>query len=531
MLINAMNEEENVKTSIIQNVLLKPAQVAVKTHLLLLTVVTAVFFLLIGQHASANQISRSDVLPVTVNMGEEISFHSSNLNEQREFYLRLPNDYQQTKHDYPVIYLLDANNETLTYMKDLYFHSVLQIERLMEHGDIPQSIIVGIPFKSSQWFSNVIGNSAPFRDYLTDELAKYINDNYRTLNHNILIGQSYSAVFVINALPSSSDTFNAFIAIEPVLAAGRLEDSVANYQNISVKKGELQIIMGGGSLLDEAKVLTQQIVSSVDKGINVSLKSFANESHGSVYYPALNYGLRSHFTDYREPSEELLASANFGHQELKNYFAKRAAKYQVEVTDREFHSAIFSSLYHNLLAKKFEQAFALWPIWQSQNKVYNANRAISHFLRKNDRASAITLLQHLAKAMPTSVVALDRLASLYQQNKQPVQAKDYQQKTQQLLTQIFNKPVSNAQEVDLNLYGYSLLQQKRNQEALSVFKRISQANPESTNAYDSLADAYEATKNYQLAIETLESGIAVAVSQNASATTFQQKINRIKSLR
>jgi len=487
--------------------------------------------LLVSQFVFANDITSHDVPQVKVNLGKEISFYSENLKEKRAFFIRLPENYEKTKRNYPVIYLLDANNEILTYMKDLYFNSVTQIERLMQHGDIPESIIVGIPFKREQWFNNVSSNPYPFRNYLTKELSSYINDNYRTINNNILIGQSYSATFVINTLPKSSETFNSYIAVEPILPGNAYENAVKSYQDISINNSDLQIILGGEVFLPETEALRKQIILSAHKMVNVSIDVFPTEDHGSVYYPALNLGLRNHFADYRKPNKSQILNANFDHKTLLNHFEKRAKKYQVETSDKQFQQAVFSVIYHQLIAKKFDQAFALWPLWVSPNKVYNANRAISHFQRNNDSASVILLLKHLVIAMPNSVSALDRLATLYHQNKQLEQASKYRLKVENLLTDIFSKSVTPQQESSLNSYGYSLLSENRNHEAIAVFKRITQARVDSINAYDSLADAYSAAKNNPEAIKALEKAIVLAKDkENVSTASFQQRLNQLKQI-
>jgi tetratricopeptide (TPR) repeat protein len=184
------------------------------------------------------------------------------------------------------------------------------------------------------------------------------------------------------------------------------------------------------------------------------------------------------------------------------------------------------------MAKKFKQSFALWPVWKSHYKMYNANIITSNFLRNNDRAAAISFLKHVALAMPTSVRAVDRLATLHQQDQQLEQANKYRLKVQQRLSEIFSKAISAKQEDSLNRYGYSLLSEKRNQEAIVIFKRIVQAKPDSINAYDSLADAYESTKNYSEAIKTLEKTIAVANNKdNINTASFQQKLSRLKNIK
>lgn len=285
-------------------------------------------------------------------------------------------------------------------------------------------------------------------------------------------------------------------------------------------------------MLHEAIELSEQIKNSNTKGVNISVESFPLESHGSVYYPGLNSALRKHFKDYRQPDVAQILSPNFDHQALLNYFAKRAAKYQVESSKEQIQSAIFDAIFHSFKAKKFDQALALWPLWQSPYKMYNVNRLVSHFLRENDSASAITLLQKLQKLTklePASVVILDRLAGIYQQQQQDQQADNYRVKVQQLLTTIFSKSVSAQQEASLNQYAYSLLREQRNQEAISVFKRLTLANPLSINAFDSLAEAYETTNNYAEAIKAMEQTIVIVQSkEDIDAAPFQKILKRLK---
>jgi len=520
-----------VKILFTQPSLVKLTTVIAKTFTRLITGLALLPLLLISNFTFANDISRSVVPDIKVNLGEKIAFYSDNLKEQREFFIRLPEGYQENKRNYPVIYLLDANNETLTYMKDLYFHSVTQIERLMQQDDIPESIIVGIPFNKNQWFSNVSSNPEPFTNYLTKELSSYVNDNYRTANNNILIGQSYSALFVINALPKISDTFNSYAAIDPILANGELEKAITSYQNLPVSNSDLQIIMGGGVFQNEAKILQKKLVDLAGKAIKVTLDIFPKESHGSVYYPALNSSIRSHFKDYRKPNKEQILTANFNHQSLINYFNNRSEKYQVETSEKQFQFAVYDTIFHQVMAKKFEQAFALWPVWKSQYKMYNANIITNVFLGNNDNASAITFLKHVAIAMPTSVRAVDRLATLYQKDQQLEQASKSRLEVKQRLTDIFNKPISAKQEDSLNRYGYSLLNEKRNQEAITILKRITQAKPDSINAHDSLAEAYELVRDYPKAIIELEKTIAMANGKDdVSTASFEQRLSRLTNI-
>lgn len=53
--------------------------------------------------------------------------------------------------------------------------------------------------------------------------------------------------------------------------------------------------------------------------------------------------------------------------------------------------------------------------------------------------------------------------------------------------------LASANEAQLNAYGYQLLNQKRNSEALAIFVRNTKEHPDSWNAWDSLGEAYAAT--------------------------------------
>jgi CubicO group peptidase (beta-lactamase class C family) len=59
-------------------------------------------------------------------------------------------------------------------------------------------------------------------------------------------------------------------------------------------------------------------------------------------------------------------------------------------------------------------------------------------------------------------------------------------------------------EHDLNEYGFILMQQNKKTEAIEIFKLNIALNPDSANAYDSLAEAYQATGNKELAIKNFK---------------------------
>ncbi len=73
----------------------------------------------------------------------------------------------------------------------------------------------------------------------------------------------------------------------------------------------------------------------------------------------------------------------------------------------------------------------------------------------------------------------------------------------------------------LNQTGYQLLGEKKNAEAIAVFTLVTKDYPKSTNAYDSLADAYAAAGQAEPAIAASERELALA--QSDSSLTADQK--------
>jgi CubicO group peptidase (beta-lactamase class C family) len=79
-------------------------------------------------------------------------------------------------------------------------------------------------------------------------------------------------------------------------------------------------------------------------------------------------------------------------------------------------------------------------------------------------------------------------------------------------------------EMELNRLGYQLLGMKKISEAVEVFKLNVEAYPRSANVYDSLAEAYLASGNKELAVQNYKKSLELN-PQNANATEALKKLN------
>jgi dienelactone hydrolase len=81
-------------------------------------------------------------------------------------------------------------------------------------------------------------------------------------------------------------------------------------------------------------------------------------------------------------------------------------------------------------------------------------------------------------------------------------------------------------EQEMNLYGYQLLQEGSNADALIVMQLNADAYPTSANVFDSLSDAYLANGNQAEALRYAEKALAMLPTDTRSAPAFRDAIRQ-----
>lgn len=83
-------------------------------------------------------------------------------------------------------------------------------------------------------------------------------------------------------------------------------------------------------------------------------------------------------------------------------------------------------------------------------------------------------------------------------------------------------------ERSLNLMGYQLLGDKKNDEAIAVFKRNVELYPASANVYDSLGEGLEAAGKYEEADQNFHKAVEIATkTDDQNLPQFKQHIERV----
>lgn len=251
------------------------------------------------------------------------SLYSKTLNEQRQFWVKLPEGYRPgNKAKYPVVYLLDGVSlkNTLEIVYENYWGHYL-----------PNMILVGISNQKNRTrdlttseiesrrgaaFNNETGGADDFATFLNTELIPFIDANYKTSQYRTLIGHSYAGLFTINMLINHPELFTNYIAIDPSLdwdgqkllktAKAQLQSKNYNNKGLFMSLAAEQLHMFDSSItMDNVEADTSEFTlfarsiidfaktaeSNPQNGLRFSWKVYPEDLHGTVPLPSLRDGL------------------------------------------------------------------------------------------------------------------------------------------------------------------------------------------------------------------------------------------------
>ncbi|WP_338769727.1 alpha/beta hydrolase-fold protein [Bernardetia sp. ABR2-2B] len=226
--------------------------------------------------------------------------HSEPLQEDREFWVSLPMNYDSTQ-SYPVMYVLDAE-----WRFDLIRNVAYD---LSGNKKLPHHIIIGVPhidweYKRGQdltfsqsrieydgeavdstWYNE--GNSGKgesFYQYLKEELIKSVDENYATNGQNVLVGHSYGGYFGAYLLSQKQQPFSKMLVLDPSIWYSDGETIKLLEKNKDIKDSISVYIGYQPEPAFHAKKI-EELIELLKKESNISLSysKFENETHNSLY--------------------------------------------------------------------------------------------------------------------------------------------------------------------------------------------------------------------------------------------------------
>jgi hypothetical protein len=180
-----------------------------KTKLIVFVVV------LLSIHGTSFSQFNNDI-PIT----QITSYDSELYGESRKLYISLPMNYEFTKKNYPVLYVL--------FPESNYFRAKSAAWHVEGSNGIPEFIVVGIsnkdswnevfPFKLAQ--KPTSGGGDQFLKSIATEVIPFIESTYRADSLRILAGFSNSAMFACHVMVNEPDLFKSYILSSPMLGWG-----------------------------------------------------------------------------------------------------------------------------------------------------------------------------------------------------------------------------------------------------------------------------------------------------------------------
>jgi predicted alpha/beta superfamily hydrolase len=247
-------------------------------------------------------------------IGDKYSIQSEILSEKREYWISLPESYNdkfKSYKNYPLLILLDGY---------VHFKSASGAVQFMSTGntdkrEIPEMIVVAImnvdrkrdftPDKTITVRENNSGGGDNFLNFLESELIPKLDKEYRTTPYRILVGHSLGGLLTTHAYMKENTIFNSFISIDPSFGTWDEETMDGKIQNITEKTFKRSIYLatanwGKRNLRNRDRhIRFFEAVNGKCKGkFNGKIEYFENKNHSSVPLPAFYNGLSYIFQGY-----------------------------------------------------------------------------------------------------------------------------------------------------------------------------------------------------------------------------------------
>jgi predicted alpha/beta superfamily hydrolase len=292
-------------------------------------------------------------------IGQVDSVWSTTLDENRPYLVYTPPSYGDTTvapQRYPVLYLLDG---------DAHFHSVSGLIQILGTGVngtfvVPEMIVVAIPntdrmrdltpTHTEAGFDGIpapalasTGGMPDFLAFMTTELVPRVDSLYRTLPYRVFVGHSLGGITTLNALYTTSESFNAYVAIDPslwwddrvLLKKARDFFSTARLEGKALYVAQANTINAADTARNlhfESITHFDAVMRSYDRsGLRYGFRYYDQDSHGSVPLIAEYDALRFIFEGYSLPLIRIMDEPSH----VTSHFREVSARLGVELRPSE----------------------------------------------------------------------------------------------------------------------------------------------------------------------------------------------------
>lgn len=360
----------------------------------------------------------------SINKGEEVvtgktyTFMPEKLAGSWQVQVALPPSYEQTADTYPVVYALHGN---------FYFNfAVGGLQRLMEFGNIPEVIIVGISNESNGYFAFGSKGADQFLDFMEADIFPFVEGRYRTHHDRTIMGWHYTSGFIFHALSTRPHLFKYYIPASPYLGGYNINQinfnalaDMANEQPTLKKQLYFGVLNNERSVTEAAlgldSLLKEKAPSNLEWEFHLLEPDYDKFIEISVYR-LWQTGLKTVYAPYRAAQLEYQNLDEFkakgGLTAMRKHYAERAIRYGgaskppgLVALIRQAERADGFPLFEELMAA-YGNDFAQ----------VNTNRLMdfaSFYLKHGKAGKAIAIYENINRFYPNSVSVYSALAEAY----------------------------------------------------------------------------------------------------------------------
>jgi len=232
---------------------------------------------------------------------EKHTFYSKEFDQQREYYVYLPDNYNTSQRKYPILYLLHGQWDMLPAVASIALLS----------NEIPEIIIVGVQSQGQELHAikEDIKRQTKLSKFLNIELIPHIKARYRTAPYEILLGHSNAGRFVMNEWIRDGLAFSSYYAFSPSLDDNKIYDHLSKLTTNEFKqKSHLTMTLAneGEHMLKPFKEI-KTILTNYKNKKSLSIH-FPDETHSSTRHKSLMFALRNTFTGWQASYETKISN-------------------------------------------------------------------------------------------------------------------------------------------------------------------------------------------------------------------------------
>lgn len=291
-----------------------------------------------------------------VPIGKYRKFLSGILGGEVTYLVHLPEGYDSSMKEYPVIYMMNGQSVSS------FANAAATIDNLSNER-IPDMLLIGISntgvaerYWSCPDENGNIHRADSFNEFLKEELFPEVKKSYRTNNYKILFGQSNSGLYCLYSFLIRPDLFNAYVAASPMLGwcpDYYLNKTKAFLGNNAPLNNALYVSYGD---LDYVEVL--RYIDDFIKVLKLSPAGFRYkvdliENSGHVPFATLNNALLYFFSECTMNAE----TKKLNIPEIKSRFEKLSAEYGFTVVPKA--GVLFDMAIDKKNEKEFDRAIEL----------------------------------------------------------------------------------------------------------------------------------------------------------------------------